>query len=84
MPTKLNCTMLTESIEVVTEGQMKSNPAIPYAYNQVMKSLNNNQLSIIDCIKTLQRESKKERNIKRIKHPIRTLVNIFNKLKTKL
>lgn len=81
---KLNCTMLTESIEVVTEGQMKSNPAMPYAYNQVIKSLKNNQSSIIDCIKTLKRESKKERNIKRIKHPIRTLINIFNKLRTKL
>lgn len=81
---QIDCSIFPEDINIVTEGQMKKNPHIPSIHRTIMECLKDKRCTIIDCNKILKTENRKKRNINRIKHPVQTILEIIERIKTNL
>lgn len=74
------CTLVEEPFEVVAEGQMKTPPQRGKLYPILHKMLRDKNTSIQELNLLVVKEKRKHRNIKRLKHPLRTLKNIVKKI----
>lgn len=70
-----NCELREHTFEVVAEGQMKVSPFCRPWFEHVIHSLANPKESINDTIKIIKRAKRKDRLLKLIRHPIKTIVS---------
>ena len=73
-----NCELVRHSFDIVAEFQMKTCPK-RFAYNHILKSLKDNSKSIQDTYKLLKSCKKRQKQVERLKHPLRTLKNIIKR-----
>lgn len=76
-----NCEFVEEHFDTVAEGQMKAPAKRGRMYPIVQKMLLNDDTSIKEINLLILKEKKRRMNIERIKHPLRTLLNIIKKIK---
>ena len=69
------------NFDTVAEGQMKAPAKRGRMYPIVQKMLLNDDTSIKEINLLILKEKKRRMNIERIKHPLRTLLNIIKKIK---
>lgn len=75
-----NCELVEHSFDVVAEGQMKTCPQRIGAYNKILETLKNDSKNIQDVCHILAAYRKQQRQLERIKHPIRSFKNIIKKI----
>lgn len=75
-----NCELVEHSFDVVAEGQMKTCPQRIGAYNTILETLKNDSKNIQDACHILTAYRKQQRQIERIKHPVRSFKNIIKKI----
>ena len=75
-----NCELVEHSFDVVAEGQMKTCPQRIGAYNKVLETLKNDSKNIQDACHILTTYRKQQRQLERIKHPVRSFKNIVKKI----
>lgn len=75
-----NCEFVEHSFDVVAEGQMKTCPQRIGAYNKVLETLKNDSKNIQDACHILTTYRKQQRQLERIKHPVRSFKNIVKKI----
>lgn len=75
-----NCELVEHSFDVVAEGQMKTCPQGIGAYNKILETLKNDSKNIQDACHILTAYRKQQRQIERIKHPVRSFKNIIKKI----
>lgn len=75
-----NCELVEHSFDVVAEGQMKSCPQRIGAFNKIIETLKNDSKNIQDACHILTTYRKQQRQLERIKHPIRSFKNIIKKI----
>lgn len=76
----INCLLVKHTFDVVAEYQMKECPHMPVYYDELMRKLNNPSLKIEEVYPLILKLSNKSRQIQRLKHPIRTFVNVLKKI----
>lgn len=76
-----NCKLIEHPFEVVAEGQMKECPKRPACFLNVMSLLKNENVSLAEVLQLLLSYEKRERNINRLKHPMKTGGNILKRIK---
>ena len=74
------CELVEHSFDVVAEGQMKTCPQRIGAYNTILETLKNDSKNIQDACHILTAYRKQQRQIERIKHPVRSFKNIIKKI----
>ena len=75
-----NCELVEHSFDVVAEGQMKTCPQRIGAYNKILETLKNDSKNIQDACHILTTYRKQQRQLERIKHPVRSFKNIIKKI----
>ena len=75
-----NCELVEHSFDVVAEGQMKTCPQRIGAYNKIIETLKNDSKNIQDACHILTTYRKQQRQLERIKHPVRSFKNIIKKI----
>ena len=75
-----NCELVEHSFDVVAEGQMKTCPERIGAYNKILETLKNDSKNIQDACHILTTYRKQQRQLERIKHPVRSFKNIIKKI----
>lgn len=75
-----NCELVEHSFDVVAEGQMKTCPQRIGAYNKILETLKNDSKNIQDACHILTTYRKQQRQLERIKHPVRSFNNIIKKI----
>ena len=75
-----NCELVEHSFDVVAEGQMKTCPQRIGAYNKILETLKNDSKNIQDACHILTAYRKQQRQLERIKHPVRSFKNIIKKI----
>lgn len=75
-----NCELVEHSFDVVAEGQMKTCPQRIGAYNTILETLKNDSKNIQDACHILTTYRKQQRQLERIKHPVRSFKNIIKKI----
>lgn len=75
-----NCELVEHSFDVVVEGQMKTCPQRIGAYNKILETLKNDSKNIQDACHILTTYRKQQRQLERIKHPVRSFKNIIKKI----
>ncbi len=75
-----NCELVEHSFDVVAEGQMKTCPQRIGAYNKILETLKNDSKNIQDACHILAAYRKQQRQLERIKHPVRSFKNIIKKI----
>ena len=75
-----NCELVEHSFDVVAEGQMKTCPQRIGAYNKILDTLKNDSKNIQDACHILTTYRKQQRQLERIKHPVRSFKNIIKKI----
>lgn len=75
-----NCELVEHSFDVVAEGQMKTCPQRIGAYNKILETLKNDSKNIQDACHILITYRKQQRQLERIKHPVRSFKNIIKKI----
>ncbi len=75
-----NCELVEHSFDVVAEGQMKTCPQRIGAYNKILGTLKNESKNIQDACHILATYRKQQRQLGRIKHPVRSFKNIIKKI----
>ena len=75
-----NCELVEHSFDVVAEGQMKTCPERIGAYNKILEVLKNDSKNIQDACHILTTYRKQQRQLERIKHPVRSFKNIIKKI----
>ena len=75
-----NCELVEHSFDVVAEGQMKTCPQRIGAYNKILETLKNDSKNIQDACHILTTYRKQQRQLERIKHPLRSFKNIIKKI----
>lgn len=76
----INCLLVKHTLDVVAEYQMKECPHMPVYYDELMRKLNNSSLKIEEVYPLILKLRNKSRQIQRLKHPIRTFVNVLKKI----
>lgn len=76
-----NCTLVEHPFDVVAEGQMKTAPLMTSLHGKIGKLLRHEDISIEDVYRILTSSARKIKNIDRLKHPLRSIVNLFRKIK---
>lgn len=76
----INCELVEHPFEVVAEGQMKTCPQRIGAYNKILETLKNDSKNIQDACHILTTYRKQQRQLERIKHPVRSFKNIIKKI----
>lgn len=75
-----NCELVEHSFDVVAEVQMKTCPQRIGAYNKILETLKNDSKNIQDACHILTTYRKQQRQLERIKHPVRSFKNIIKKI----
>ena len=75
-----NCELVDHSFDVVAEGQMKTCPQRIGAYNKILETLKNDSKNIQDACHILAAYRNQQRQLERIKHPVRSFKNIIKKI----
>lgn len=75
-----NCELVEHSFDVVADGQMKTCPQRIGAYNKILETLKNDSKNIQDACHILTTYRKQQRQLERIKHPVRSFKNIIKKI----
>lgn len=75
-----NCELVEHSFDVVAEGQMKTCPQRIGVYNKILETLKNDSKNIQDACHILTTYRKQQRQLERIKHPVRSFKNIIKKI----
>ena len=75
-----NCQLTSHTFDVVAEGQMMTCPQRIGAYNRILNSLRDKSKDITDACSILQSYRKQQRAIQRLKHPVRSFINIIKKI----
>ncbi|MEG1007618.1 MAG: Coenzyme F420 hydrogenase/dehydrogenase, beta subunit C-terminal domain [Bacteroides sp.] len=75
-----NCTLIEEPFEMVAEGQMKAPAQRGKLYEKLNTFLHNEKTGIKELHNLVMKENKKKKQINRLKHPIRTLLNLVKKI----
>ena len=75
-----NCELVEHSFDVVAEGQMKTCLQRIGAYNKILETLKNDSKNIQDACHILTTYRKQQRQLERIKHPVRSFKNIIKKI----
>lgn len=76
----INCLLVKHTLDIVAEYQMKECPHMPVFYDELMRKLNNSSLKIEEVYPLILKLRNKSRQIQRLKHPIRTFVNVLKKI----
>lgn len=79
-----NCEFKDHTLDIVGEGQMKTAATKTSAYSVVMRMLRDKDTSIVDCDIALKKHNRRQRNIRRLKHPISTLKEIISRIQKKI
>lgn len=75
-----NCELIEHTFDVVAEGQMKTCPRRISVSNKIQNSLKNKKNDINDAFKIIQSYKFRNRQIKRLKNPLKTLKNIVKRI----
>lgn len=75
-----NSTLIEHPFDVVAEGQMKTCPKMLPLREHIIACLKNEDKSVDDAVKILDDYHKRQRNINRLKHPVRTLYHIIKRI----
>lgn len=75
-----NSTLIEHPFDVVAEGQMKTCPKMLPLRERIIACLKNEDKSVGDAVKILDDYHKRQRNINRLKHPVRTLYHIIKRI----
>lgn len=75
-----NCELIEHTFDVVAEGQMKTCPRRISVSNKIQNSLKNEKNDINDAFKIIQSYKFRNRQIKRLKNPLKTLKNIVKRI----
>lgn len=76
----INCLLVKHTLDVVAEYQMKECPHMPDYYDELMRELNDSSLKIEEVYPLILKLRNKSRQKQRLKHPIRTFVNVLKKI----
>lgn len=80
---KTDCTLIEESLSVVTEGQMKFPAKRGKLYDKLHPQIANRQITIQDLFRSVYRQKQQLKLINRLRHPYRTLRNVIGKIVNK-
>ena len=75
-----NCKLIKHPFDVVAEGQMKTCPTYISLYNKINAALKNPTLQINEVCDILRCYQSRQRNVNRLKHPVRTIKNILKRI----
>ena len=75
-----NCELVEHSFDIVAEGQMKTSPKKIGAYSMILETLKDDSKNIQDACHMLTVCKKQQRQLERIKHPVRSFKNIIKKI----
>lgn len=75
-----NSTLIEHPFDVVAEGQMKTCPKMLPLRERIIACLKDEDKSVGDAVKILDDYHKRQRNINRLKHPVRTLYHIIKRV----
>ena len=78
-----NCEFKDHTLDIVGEGQMKTAATKTSAHPVIMRMLRDKDTSIVDCDIALKKHNRKQRNIRRLKHPLSTLKEIISRIQKK-
>lgn len=76
---KINCTLKEHPFDIVADGQMKVMPPYKTGYKKIMQVLQSDNQSLSDAIICLNHLQRIVRWKNKLKHPIRTILNIIKK-----
>lgn len=76
---KTDCTLIPEPFNIVCEGQMKIPAHRSRIYGALWQLLHKEDSTICQLAEIVEKELKRKRTVNRLKHPIRTLTNIFKR-----
>lgn len=76
----INCTLVDHPLSTVAEGQMKTCPPMLPLREQVITSLQDQILPLTAVLQLVDTYNRHQRNIQRLKHPLRTSYHILCRL----
>lgn len=77
---KINCTLTPEPFDVVGEGQMKKCPPMLPLRDKLMASLQDKDQPLSAAITIMDAYNRRQRNINRLKHPVRSVYHILKRI----
>ena len=75
-----NCHLIEHPFSVVAEGQMKTCPKMLPLRDSILTSLADENKTIDDAVNVLDAYHRHQRNIGRLKHPVRTLCHLVKRI----
>lgn len=75
-----NCSLIPEPFEIVAAGQMKTPAQRGRIYERLWKLLRNENSSIYQLSMIVNNDLRRRRNIDRLRHPLRTFINIAKRI----
>ena len=75
-----NCTLIQETLDVVAEGQIKQPVKKNVLYDKLMPLVEDNNTTIYDLHKIVVHNNKVLRFKDRLRHPLRTIINVIKKI----
>ena len=77
---EIDCHLIEHPFSVVAEGQMKTCPKMLPLRDSILKSLADGNKTIDDAVNVLDAYHRHQRNIGRLKHPIRTVCHLVKRI----
>lgn len=77
---EIDCHLIEHPFSVVAEGQMKTCPKMLPLRDLILKSLADGNKTIDDAVNVLDAYHRHQRNIGRLKHPIRTVCHLVKRI----
>jgi hypothetical protein len=77
---EINCHLIEHPFSVVAEGQMKTCPKMLPLRGSILSSLADQSKTIDDAVNILDAYHRHQRNIGRLKHPIRTICHLVKRI----
>lgn len=81
---QINCTLKPEPFEVVGEGQMKTCPPMLPLRAKLMASLQDKKQPLSAAIAIMDAYNRRQHNLSRLKHPLRSMYHILNRIRKRL
>ena len=75
-----NCSLIPEPFEIVAAGQMKTPAQRGRIYERLWKLLRDENSSIYQLSMIVNNDLRRRRNIDRLRHPLRTFINIAKRI----
>ena len=75
-----NCCLTPEPFETVAEGQMKTPAKRGRIYDRLWELLRDKSSTIFELSSVVDKDIKRKRNMNRLRHPLRTFINVVNRI----